>query len=155
MTGPSIETSIWMALKARVQTLPGGYTIAWPRAPFTPPQSTGPAPVHLPYIECRNIPNRTRRAFIGSTDPHDRKGILQLTLCWPVADIKPAKNAKTESDVLVAIAGDIAAHFPTDLRLTFSGVEVRIMNAPSILNDGMLEGIYIKIPISVNWQAYA
>lgn len=150
MSVPSVETKIWQALRARAATIPGGFTISWPMEPFTPPSSGGSP---SPYVECRNIPNRNSRMFIGSNEPHDRKGILQLSLCWPVADVGTG-SGKTNPDVLTERAGQLAAHFPTDHRMIFDGVDVRVSSAPDVA-QGYLDGPYIKVPVSVPWRTFA
>lgn len=149
MSALSVETKIWQALRTRVATLQGGYTISWPMEPFSPPTAGGkPAP----YVECRNIQNRTSRVFIGSSEPHDRKGILQLSLCWPVSEVGTG-SGKTHPDVLTERAGQIAAHFPTDHRMTFGDVDVRVTSAPDVA-QGYLDGTYIKVPVSINWRTF-
>lgn len=146
----TVETSIWQALKTRAASLPGSLVISWPMEPFTPPVSGGkPAP----YVEVRNIPNANVRPFIGSGDPHDRMGILQLTLCWPVADVGAAAG-KTHPDVLIERAGEIAAHFNTDRPLDFEGVRVRVERAADVA-QGYRDDAYIRVPVSVRWQTFA
>lgn len=147
---PTIETSIWQALRARVQTLPGGLAINWPMEPFTPPTASGKP---LPYIECRNMPNAVNRLFIGSNEPHERPGILQLTLCWPVSEVGTG-SGKTHPDVLVQRSGEIAAHFPTDHAMEFQGVRVRVERAPDV-SQPYRDDAYWRCPTSVRWRCYA
>lgn len=144
------ETKIWQALKARVQTLSSGLTINWPMEPFTPPVSGGKP---VPYVECRHLPNANVRRFIGSNDPMERMGILQLTLCWPASEIGTA-SGKTHPDVLVQHAGEIAAHFPTDLAMDFQGIRVRVERAPDVTQP-YRDDAYWRCPVSVRWRCYA
>lgn len=148
---PSVETSIRQALYARVRTLPLSYMVAWPREPFTPP-SAGVKP--SPYIECRVNPKRNRRPYIGSNEEMDRSGDLQLSLCWPVSEVGTGQG-KTHPDVLMEQAGQIAAHFPTDHQMSHGDVLIRVEQAPDILNDGYLDGPYIKIPVTIPWRNFA
>ncbi len=147
---PTVETKIWQALCTRVASLPLGLTIDWPLMPFDKPQSGGKP---LPYIECRHIPNRVNRLLIGSQAPQERPGIVQLTLCWPVSGIG-AGSGKTHPDVLTQRAGEIAAHFPTDLRLTFDEVVARIERAPDVA-QAYRDDAYVRVPVSVRYRCFA
>lgn len=146
----TIETKIWQALKARVAGLPLGLVVNWPLEPFTPPVSGGK---QLPYVECRHIPNSVNRRLLGSDDPQERPGIVQLTLCWPAADIGIG-SGKTHPDVLIQKAGEVAAYFPTDLRLTFEGAVVAIERAPDVAQPYRDEA-YIRAPVSVLYNCSA
>lgn len=147
---PTIETSIWQALKARVQALGLGLPINWPQTVEAKPQTSGKP---LPYVECRHLPNATVRRFIGSDDPHERPGILQLTLCWPVSDIG-TQDGETHPDELIQRAGEIAAHFPTDHRMTFEGVTVRVERAPDVAQP-FRDDAYWRCPVSVRYSCFA
>ncbi len=147
---PTTETKIWQGLKARVASLPLGLTIDWPLMPFDKPQSGGKP---LPYVECRHIPNRVNRLLIGSQAPQERPGILQITLCWPASEISTG-SGKTHPDVLIQRAGEIAAHFPTDLRLTFDGVTVRVERAPDV-SQAYRDDAYVRVPVSVRYSVFA
>lgn len=148
---PTTEVKIWMALKARVQSLPVpvNYPIDWPMEVFQKPQAGGRP---SPYIEVRHLPNTAVRRFIGSNDPHERLGLVQLTLCWPVADVDTAPG-KTHPDVLTQMAGLIAAHFPTDLRMVFQEVTVRVEKAADVAQPFRDEA-YWRMPVSVRWQSF-
>lgn len=145
---PSIETAIWLALRGRVQSLVLTPTlpIAWPNEKFDPPQvANKPGP----YLRVTHLPNQTDRIFIGSNDPHRYQGILQISL-FSALNQSPSTPA-----LVVEQAGQIAAHFPTDLRLTHSGVTVRITRRPSIA-QGIRDDASNRwhTPISVSYQAF-
>lgn len=114
---PSIETSIWLALRSRVAALvlSPALPIAWPNDDFTPPVSG--------YLRVTHIPNINRRLFIGSGKPHQRLGLLRV-------DVFSRINQNVA--VGTEIAGTVAAWFPSDLRLTSNGVSVRITQAPTV-----------------------
>jgi hypothetical protein len=146
---PSIETSTWLALKGRVSTLVLSPTlaIAWPKEAFTPPQS-GPPSKPLPYLEIRHLPNTNTRRAIGNTDAHRRAGILQITLKYPVA----LNHAEA---VQVEIAGQIAAHFPAGLPMTFGGITLKVEKAADIASsfrDG--SDPYWQTPVSVRYRLF-
>ncbi|WP_379069558.1 DUF4128 domain-containing protein [Mesorhizobium sp. UC22_110] len=133
---PSIETSIWLALKARVEALVLSPTlpIAWPNLSFTKP-STG-------YLRVTHVPNMNRRLFIGSADPHQRLGLLQI-------DVFGKKNENIA--VAVEVAGKVAAHFPANLRMTYGGVTVRITAAP-IVAQPMDDDTHVLVPVTVAYE---
>lgn len=147
---PTIQTKVWMALKARVQTLGLGLPIDWPMSVEDKPQAGGRP---LPYVECRHLPNAVVRRFIGSDDPHERPGILQLTICWPVSDIGTGAG-QTHPDVLIQRAGEIAAHFATDLRMSFQGVTVCVERAPDVAQPYRDEA-YIRVTVSIRYSVFA
>lgn len=139
MTAPSIETRIYQAIKARVSTLPmaSTYPVKWSDGPAYEPQATER------YLRATWIPNQTQRMFIGSSDPHRRPGILQIDVFATVAQ---------GSGVAREVAGQIAAHFATDLKLDFQGVRVRVMKAPSV-GPVFVEN-HIQVPVTVELEAF-
>jgi hypothetical protein len=175
MSVPSVETSIWRALKGRVETLPISIvpqsSIAWPKISFTKPQANNKPAA---YIEVRHLPNKADRILIRGDRPHRRPGILQLDYMEPVAS--------TLNDVHVAEkAGQIAAHFPPDLKMAFHtflstaiawsdqlvwndavtwdgsmlGVIVaRVERAPDV-SQGFADGAYWRVPISIRYDCFA
>lgn len=147
----TIETKIAQAIQARVASLPGSFPVLWTDdAPVEPPKDAkGP----LPYIEAHFEPNRTVRRFIGSNDPHERPGLLLLTLCWPIAKVGTG-SGKTHKDAIRQHAGEIAAHFPADLAMDFQGVRVRVAAAPSVLG-AYRDDHYLRTQARIEWQAFA
>lgn len=148
---PTIETKIAQAIQARVAALPLSYPVLWTDdAPASPPGTGGQ---QAPYIEAHHEPNRTVRHFIGSTDPHERPGLLLLTLCWPIAKLGTG-SGKTHRDTIRETAGQIAAHFPTDLALDFQGVRVRVTKAPDVLG-AYLDDAYQRTQVRVSYTSFA
>lgn len=139
MATPTVETAIWLALKDRVESLAlsPAHSIAWPNEAFTPPSGG--------YLKVEHIPNRTLRVFIPSDAPHHYRGILQIGVM-----------EKLNQDLAVAleVAGDVADHFPADLRLTAYGVTVRVAGHPSI-GPALPQSTHLMIPVSVEYEAYA
>jgi hypothetical protein len=147
----TIQTKIGIAIQNRVASLPGSFPVLWTDdAPASPPVASGqPAP----YIEAHHEPNRTVRRFLGSTDPHERPGLLLLTLCWPLAKVGTG-SGKTHKDAIREIAGKIAEHFPADLCMPFQGVSVRVTGAPSVLGS-YRDDHYMRTQVRVTYQAFA
>jgi hypothetical protein len=134
MSVPSIETKIYQAIKARVEALPmkATYPIVW-----TDGSAYSPNP-NQPYLRCTWTPNTTQRQFIGSKDPHRRPGILQIDVMGTKAQ---------GSGVAREVAGQVAQHFPADMRLRFMDVKVRVLRAPSVFAPFI--DTHIQVPVSI------
>lgn len=134
MSVPSIETKIFQAIKARVDTLPmkSTYPIVW-----TDGTAYSPHP-NQPYLRCTWTPNTTQRQFIGSKDPHRRPGILQIDVMGTKAQ---------GSGVAREVAGQVAAHFPADMRLRFMDVKVRVLRDASVFSPFI--DSHIQVPVSI------
>jgi hypothetical protein len=149
MSVPSIETKIFQAIKARVSTLPMRTThdIVWSSGDSALETGAGapysPNPTK-PYLRCTWTPNVTQRQFIGSKDPHRRPGILQI-------DVMGTKALG--SGVAREVAGQVAQHFPADLKLPFQDVSVRVMKAPSV--GPVFVDTHIQVPTLIELETWA
>jgi hypothetical protein len=141
---PAVETSIWMALRQRILSLPGDYPLDFAAPAFErPSDETG----LLPYIETANIDNQPERITLGSDDPDDRRGILTVTPMVPV-------HLKRTREYLKDQGGIVAAHFPKDLKLSFGGVTVRIEASARVV-DPYRDDAYWRVPVSIRWQSFS
>lgn len=148
---PTIETKISQALQVRVASLGLPYAIRWTDdAPSAPPAS-GAAPE--PYIEAHHEPNRNVRHFVGSTDPHERPGLLLLTLCWPLSRVGIG-SGKAHRDAIREIAGQIAEHFPADLAMDFQGIRVRVTKTSDVLG-GYRDDTLLRTQVRVTYTCFA
>jgi hypothetical protein len=137
----SVETNIQNALLKRVQSLTTTLPIAWPNLDFTPPADGSP------YLAVRILPNRNERVFLGSNDPTYRQGILQINV---VTQYNKGPSASVET------AGQIALHFPQDLVLRESGVNVQLTKAPDVGSAvANPNGTNWLVPISIYYEAFA
>lgn len=111
------EASIWLALRARVESLVLSpvYPVAWPNEGFDP---TG----LLPYIRVMHLPNVTSIASTGPKGYNRHLGILQLTL----VTLKN-QNLAVPTD----LAGTIKEWFKFGTAMTLDGVVVRVEKPPS------------------------
>lgn len=144
MATPNVNTQIWLALRARVASLAltPALPIIWPGQNMDLPS--------VRCIEVVNMVNRPDRRFIGSNDPHDRMGILQIGLLS-----LPSKSEFAETTTR-EIAGDIADHFNVDAALRYQGVDVRFYEAPEVGTSFKDEArSRIVTPISVRWRTFA
>jgi len=135
---PSIETSIWLALRARIEalTLSPALPIAWPNESFTPPSSG--------YLRVTWIPNINRRLFLGSADAHQRLSLLQV-------DVFAKKNQNVA--VALEIAGKVAQHFPADLRMTAQGITCRVIKAPDVAQP-LPDDAFLMVPVTIAIEAF-
>lgn len=135
----TIEKSIENALFERVASLVlnPALPVAWPNIAFQRP-ATG-------YLRVTHVPNTSRRRFVGSTEPHQRRGILQIDVFLP---LNGGATKSTEN------AGKVAQHFPTDLKLPKDGLTVRITKAPDIA-QGFSEETYWQVPLTISYDCFA
>lgn len=140
---PAIETTDWLALKSRVDTLVTNpaLSVFEPGAIVTPPtDANGPAP----FILLSDVPNDPDRRGI---DPRlqVRSGTLMLTLQWPIA--RPVTHTQ-----LKEIAGQIAAHFPADTCMTFGPSRLRVTQDAAAMQP-FVEGAYRVCVVRVLWSS--
>jgi hypothetical protein len=107
----------------------------------------------LPSVRCIevvNMVNRPDRPFIGSTEPQERMGILQIGL------LSLPEAGEYAETMMREIAGDIADHFAVDAALRYRDVAVKIYEAPEVgtsIKDEKRSRIIT--PISVRWRCNA
>lgn len=133
------ETKIWQALKSRVNAITTTYSKDWQGSDFTPSDE--------PYIEIRHLPNYSNRVLIEDDGQHKYKGILQLSLMYPV-------SKKHTYEVMQEIAATIAATFVCGQVLTFQGVSVTIEKKPDIAQPFREEGFW-KFPITIRYFSFS
>ena len=92
-------------------------SILWPGEAVSLPDGTS--------IEATHLPNRPQRLYLDGAEPSYRRGILQLGVLT-----KP--GAANHQTFATEIAGDVAGHFPADLRMPFDDVVVRVSEAPAV-----------------------
>lgn len=136
----TVETKIWMAIKARIATLSIGLPIAYPKQNYEPASGA-------PWINIRHIPNRNARPFYSSTDPSFRQGTTQLELMMPLT------AQASEADI--QYAGQIAAHFwGADPAFYFEGVKVVIQRAPDV-GQPIRDNGWMLTPVTIRWECFA
>ena len=140
---PAIETTDWLALKGRVDTLvtDPAMQVFEPGALVTPPTDGGKP---LPFILLSDVTNDPERRGI---DPrlHVRSGTLMLTVQWPIARAVSHTQLKE-------IAGRIAAHFPADTCMRSGPSRLRVVSDASALSP-YVDGAYSVAPVRVPWSS--
>lgn len=134
------ETLIMEALFARLSSLVLApvHPIAWPNVVFTPPAD------HR-YLRVLFVPNVANRLLVSSDGPHQLLGLLQVS----VYDSKGQGERRARE-----IAGQVAAHFPTDLKLHSAPITLRITKRPDVA-DMIVEDVAIQIPVMIAWECWA
>ena len=133
---PGIETKIWIALKSRIQSIPGGLAIAYPADVFTPGAAA--------YIAVDDTSAAPQRVMV-SRGHHERVGVITVSYVAPIGqDFSVYKEAGSA----------IAAHFPADLCMNFQGVAVRVIK-DSYVVDGYRDGAWWRTPVNVFWRCGA
>ncbi len=148
---PTIETKIAQALQARVASLPLPYDVLWTDDEPADKPSAYKRPEA--YIEAHLEPNRTVRYLINPDAPHERPGLLLLTLCWPLAKVG-AGSGKTPRDATREQAGKIAEHFPAGLCMSFQGVGVNVTKAPDVL-AAYRDDAYLRTQVRIEYRTFA
>ena len=137
---PTLEASMFQALKARVATLPmiATHPVIWST------ETTASPDVSTRYLRATWIPNRVTRLFIGSSAPHQRPGLLQIDVMEP---------KMYGEDSAIEIAGQVAEHFPADLPMYSVDLRVRVTQAPDI--GPVLAGTHLQVPVTIRVEAFA
>jgi len=146
---PTVETSIWLALRARVASLSlsPALQVAWPKEAFTPPQSGSP-PKPQPYLEVSHLPNSNIPHGVADDATYQRQGILQITLKSHTA-LNHAEAVQAE------IVGKIVEHFPVGQRMTYGDVMLKVEKTPDVASSFRDDtDPYWQTPVSVRYFAF-
>lgn len=135
----TIESSIQAALftRAAALVLSPVHPIAWPNLVFSPPADKR-------YLRVTHFTNTTERLFIGDNSPHRHQGILQIMVCGP---LNSGESAVRE------LAGLVASHFPSSLRLTSGGCTVRITKRANVAS-ALITDTEIQVPVSIAYECF-
>jgi len=159
---PSIETTDWLALKTRVDTLVTSPAMLRfdPGQVITPPVQTeqnwdGEEPwsneegwdtpgLPMPFLLLSDVTNDPQRMGISGVD-HVRSGTLMITVQWPIA--RPISHVQ-----LKEIGGQIAAHFPADTCMSFGPSRLR-MTQDAAAMSAYVDGAYRVLPVRALWSS--
>lgn len=137
-----IETSIWLALKSRIDTLPLAYPKAWPGQTFQVPSAGG---LPQPFLRVGRVTVAPVGRLIAPGKPHERNGSLMVTLVHPLGQ-----------DVAVydQIAAGVAQHFVDGMQMRYGAVCVTVRDYPHV-QDGYTEDGYWTVPVRIPWRCFA
>jgi hypothetical protein len=120
-----------------VASLPLSLPISMPNESFTKPTGC--------YLRVTWVPNINRRLFLGSSDPHQRLGLLQV-------DVFGKKNENVA--VAVEIAGKVAEHFACGTEMWRDGLRVSVAKAPDVGQP--IDGdTHVQVPVIVAYECFA
>ena len=131
---PTDETKRWMAIKPRILLAAGDLPVAWPKTDFDPQNKA--------YLAVGRVTADKQRLTI--TAQHRQTFSLMLMLMSPISDRQPVEVPDEQ-------AAEIGAQFPADLKLTYQGLTVRVMEDASV-GDGFREGAWWQTPIRVRFD---
>jgi hypothetical protein len=115
----------------------GALPIAWPNKSFEPPNDKK-------FLRVDFIPNRVDRLEIASDGAHQMRGLLQISVMWPLDD---------GLDGPLDIAGAIVAAYPADLTLWDGDLRVRVYQRPAVAG-AIVEDKRVMIPVTVLWEVF-
>jgi len=124
---------IQAAFDNRLQSMSGGYDIAWPNIEFEPDAGTT-------FLRPAFLPADTLQVGLGSDGLDDTRGIYQIDV------VTPAGSGRT------TISDEVADFFKRGTTLSFNGVNIRIRSAS--IGPAIREGAWNFIPVSVSFQTY-
>lgn len=139
---PGIETSIWLALKSRIETLPLAYPRAWPGQTFQVPSSGG---LPQPFLRVGRVSADPVRLFLGDGEPHRRAGSLMVTLVHPLGQAVAVYDQ---------IAAGIAEHFIDGTQMRYGAVCVAVSSYPHV-QEGYEDTGYWTVPVRIPWRCFA
>lgn len=132
-----IETAIWLALRARVETLAGGLPVAWPGQTYRPGVTA--------FLRVANVSSAPEPVQIENDRAHQRAGSLMVTLVYPLGQ---------DVSVYVQTAADIARHFAEGTEMWHDPVCVSVTRAPHVM-DGHEDNGFWTVPIRIPWRCVA
>lgn len=141
---PAIETTDWLALKARVDTL-----VTDPPMPCLEPgdivipasDSFGP----LPFIRLSDVVNDPDRGGRIDATLHVRTGTLMLSIQWPIARAISHTQMKE-------IGGQVAAHFPADACMHYGASRLKVTQDATVM-QAYVDGAYRVCVVRVFWSS--
>lgn len=139
---PKIETSIWLALKARIESLPLGFPRAWPGQTLDRPYDGAAL---KPYLRIGRVSASPAGVMIDYAKPHDRRGSLIVTLVHPLGP---------DTSVFDQYAGTIAEHFRDGTSMQYLATCVKVTEYPHVV-EGYEDNGYWNVPIRIPWRAFA
>lgn len=137
-----VETSICLALKSRIDTLPLVYAKAWPGQVF---EVSGAGSLPQPYLRIGRVSVPPVRRLIAAGKPHERTGSLMITLVHPLGQ---------DVSVYDQIAGTIAEHFRDGTEMPYGSVCVKVRSYPHV-GDGYEENGFWTVPVRIPWRCFA
>lgn len=132
---PVATADIAAALFTHLDTL--GLPTAYPNRSFTPP-SDGQ------YLAASFMPNRPGSEMIRFEDPNEQRGLLQVSIYWPLnaGIIAPQRRADT-----------VIAHFARGTVIAANGFAVRVIEDPWS-STPLTDDHRAMMPVTIPWRVF-
>lgn len=142
----TVETSIWLALRSRVESLDIGVDVKmYPgELPQTPPSSGSAL---QPYLRVGRVSADPISPLIAYGKPSVRTGSLVITLVHPLS--KSYTVSRYDQ-----LAGLIARHFVDGTQMKYGDVCVTVPDYPSV-QEGYEDNGYWTVPVIIPWRTFA
>lgn len=137
---PGIESSIWLALRSRIESLPLPFARAWPGVTFLL------SPGLRPYLRVGRVSATPVRLMIDNNQPHERTGAVIITLVHPL-------DQPTVS-VYDQYASEIAAWFAEGTTMRWGAICVTVSSYPHV-QEGYEDSGFWNVPVSISWRCFA
>lgn len=124
---------IQAALDGRLNTLSGGYDVAWPNTKFEPQASQT-------FLSPSFLPATTSQVTLGSSGRDETTGIYQIDVVYPAGTGRSS------------IPDAVADHFKRGTVLSYNSVKVRVVSVS--IAPAVTDGAFHFVPIQVDFQTY-
>lgn len=124
---------IQAALDTRLNTLSGGYDIAWPNIAYDPAAGTT-------FLRVSFLPGDTEQVSLGASGKDETNAIYQVDV------VSPRGAGRTN------IPDAIADHFARGSTLTYNGTTLRVRSVS--IGPAINDGAWHFVPVSISVQTY-
>lgn len=130
-----LDAKIWLALRARLDTLSGGYAIV-------DPGETYPTEADTAFILVQDVRFDPVPRYTNAGAPDEHRGQFALAVMTPLE--------WTHAQGL-GVAGGIRAHIPRGAKYSNSDVTVEILETP-FAGTAYRDGPFNRLPVTVRWR---
>jgi hypothetical protein len=131
-----LDAKIWLALKARLDTLPGGYDIIDAHENY-------PTDTSKPFILVQDVRFDPVPRYVNPSSSDEHRGQLAIAIMTPLDSWTYAQQ--------IGLAGAIRAHMPKGAQYTNADCVVRILETPSI-GTAYRDGPFNRLPVFIRWR---
>ncbi len=131
-----IDAKIWLALKARLDSLPGGY-------PIIDPNETYPTNAGQAFILAQDVRFDPVAPYTNAGAPNEHRGELSIAVMTPLE----WTHAQSPG-----ISGAIRSHMPRGAPYAHGDCTVEILATP-FAGAAYRDGPWNRLPVTVRWRA--
>jgi hypothetical protein len=130
-----LDAKIWLAIKVRLDTFPGGY-------PVIDPGQTYPTNAGQAFILAQDVRFDPVVQYAGNASPDEHRGQIALAVMTPLE----WSHAQT-----LGLAGAVRAHFPKGAKYIYQDCTVQILNTP-YTETAYRDGPFNRLPVIIRWR---